>query len=106
MEKLIVKVTVYKDIEPELYDSVNQLPLRQRSAVIRRLWWQGLQAEVRKAKAARPADAFGAFPTANRRKPVPGPAGQPAAVADRHAAHARLGDAIAEFLSASTRVDP
>lgn len=106
MEKLIVKVTVYKDIEPELFDSINQLPLRQRSAVVRRLWWQGLQAEVQKANAAQPADAFGALPTANRRKPVPGPAGQPAAVPDRHAARARLGDAIAELLSASVQVDP
>lgn len=42
MAKLVVKVTVYQDVDPDLFDSVSRLPPRQRAAVIRRLWRQGL----------------------------------------------------------------
>ncbi len=44
MGKLVIKITVYQDADPDLYDSVSNLPLRRRSAVIRRLWRRGLQA--------------------------------------------------------------
>jgi hypothetical protein len=44
MGKLVIKITVYRDTDPDLYDSVSRLPLRRRSAVIRRLWRRGLQA--------------------------------------------------------------
>jgi hypothetical protein len=44
MGKLVIKITVYQDTDPDLYESVSNLPLRRRSAVIRRLWRRGLQA--------------------------------------------------------------
>lgn len=43
MGKLVIKITVYQDTDPDLYESVSNLPLRRRSAVIRRLWRRGLQ---------------------------------------------------------------
>lgn len=44
MEKLLIKVTVYRGTDPDLYDSLVGLPLRQRSTVIRKLWRKGLEA--------------------------------------------------------------
>lgn len=43
MAKLVIKITVYQSLDPELYDSVCDLPLRRRAAVIRRLWREGLR---------------------------------------------------------------
>ncbi|WP_298138316.1 hypothetical protein [Acidiferrobacter sp.] len=42
MEKVVIKITVYKELDPDLYESVSGLPLRQRAALIRRLWREGL----------------------------------------------------------------
>lgn len=56
MKKLVIKITVYKDVDPDLFDSVSHLPLRRRSAVIRRLWRQGLQPGSQKNETPRPVD--------------------------------------------------
>jgi len=56
MAKLVIKITVYQSVDPDLYDSVSNLPLRQRSAVIRRLWRQGLRPGRPKIEAARSVD--------------------------------------------------
>ena len=56
MGKLVIKITVYQDTDPDLYDSVSNLPLRRRSAVIRRLWHRGLQAGSLETGAARRDD--------------------------------------------------
>lgn len=62
MAKLVIKITVYKEVDPDLYDSVTGLPLRRRAAVIRRLWRQGLQSGNQKFETPRPADAPGVQP--------------------------------------------
>jgi hypothetical protein len=56
MGKLVIKITVYKSVDPDLYDSVSGFPLRRRAAVIRRLWRQGLQLGIQKNETPRPAD--------------------------------------------------
>lgn len=56
MGKLVIKITVHQSVDPDLYDSVSGLPLRRRSAVIRRLWRQGLQPGSRKDETPRLAD--------------------------------------------------
>lgn len=43
MEKLVIKLTVDGNIDPDLVESVKHLPLRQRSALIRRFWRLGLR---------------------------------------------------------------
>ena len=43
MAKLVIKITVLQSVDPDLYDSISHMPLRQRSAVIRRYWRHGLQ---------------------------------------------------------------
>ncbi len=102
MEKLTIKITVYKDIDPELYDSVSQLPLRQRSAVIRRLWREGLQAGSLGREASRPANVSRAHRATNTTLPGCDPRGPYAPAADQDSARARLGDDIAELLRGST----
>ena len=42
LEKLVIKLTVDGNIDPDLVESVKHLPLRQRSALIRRFWRLGL----------------------------------------------------------------
>lgn len=56
MGKLVIKITVYQDADPDLYDSVANLPLRRRSAVIRRLWRRGLQPASQETETAQRAD--------------------------------------------------
>jgi hypothetical protein len=63
MGKLVIKITVYQSVDPDLYDSVSNLPLRRRSAVIRRLWRQGLQPGSQKDETPRPADLPHAQPS-------------------------------------------
>lgn len=58
MGKLVIKITVYQDADPDLYDSVSHLPLRRRSAVIRRLWRRGLQAGSPEAVTAQRANSL------------------------------------------------
>jgi hypothetical protein len=66
MAKLVIKITVDKNVDPDLYDSVASLPRRQCGAVIRRLWRQGLQPANQEREAARrPADPLGAHSTGN-----------------------------------------
>lgn len=43
LEKLVIKLTVDGNIDPDLVESVKHLPLRQRSALIRRFWRLGLR---------------------------------------------------------------
>lgn len=62
MGKLVIKITVYQDTDPDLYDSVSNLPLRRRSAVIRRLWRRGLQAGSQTIETPRPEQAPGVQP--------------------------------------------
>lgn len=57
MAKLVIKITVYQDADPDLYESVANLPLRRRSAVIRRLWRRGLQAGSQTIETPRPEQA-------------------------------------------------
>jgi len=59
MAKLVIKITVYQSLDPELYDSVRDLPLRRRAAVIRRLWRRGLQPGGQGTGTPQPADAPG-----------------------------------------------
>lgn len=59
MAKLVIKVTVDKNIDLDLYDSVANLPRRQRGAVIRRWWRQGLKPGSQTVATARPADPPG-----------------------------------------------
>jgi len=59
MAKLVIKITVYQSLDPELYDSVRDLPLRRRAAVIRRLWRRGLQSGGQATETSRPADVPG-----------------------------------------------
>ncbi|MEW6332079.1 MAG: hypothetical protein AB1560_11535 [Pseudomonadota bacterium] len=62
MGKLVIKITVYQDADPDLYDSVSNLPLRRRSAVIRRLWRRGLQAGSPVLATPQPEPAAGVPP--------------------------------------------
>jgi hypothetical protein len=62
MGKLVIKITVYQDADPDLYDSVSHLPLRRRSAVIRRLWRRGLQAGSQTIETPRAEPAPGVQP--------------------------------------------
>lgn len=59
MAKLVIKITVYQSIDPDLYDSVSDLPLRRRAAVIRRWWRRGLQPGGQMTESPRPADPPG-----------------------------------------------
>lgn len=43
MDKSVIKVTVYRNTDPELYDSIQHVPLRRRSTLIRRYWLHGLR---------------------------------------------------------------
>ncbi|MHB1955447.1 MAG: hypothetical protein ACYCOU_17055 [Sulfobacillus sp.] len=43
MDKIVIKVTVYRNTDPELYDSIQHVPLRRRSTLIRRYWLLGLR---------------------------------------------------------------
>lgn len=64
MAKLVIKITVYQSVDPDLYESVSHLPLRQRSAVIRRFWRQGLQPANQEREAVhRQADPPGVHST-------------------------------------------
>lgn len=63
MAKLVVKITVYQSVDPDLYDSVSNLPLRRRAAVIRRLWRQGLLPGSQEIETPRPADLPHAQPS-------------------------------------------
>ena len=47
MEKVVIKMTVIREVEPDLYASISGLPLRQRSSVVRRLWREGVKSESR-----------------------------------------------------------
>ncbi|BAV33408.1 hypothetical protein SCL_1094 [Sulfuricaulis limicola] len=81
MGKLVIKVTVYQDTDPDLYDSVSHLPLRRRSAVIRRLWRRGLQAGSPETVMTRRADpsrveSAGAEETAMTTDPASGDGGE------------------------------
>jgi hypothetical protein len=62
MGKLVIKITVYQDADPDLYESVANLPLRRRSAVIRRLWRRGLQAGSQMIDTPRPEQTPGVPP--------------------------------------------
>jgi len=62
---------VYQSLDPELYDSVRDLPLRRRAAVIRRLWRRGLQSGDQAPETPRPSDVPGVGYT---REPVAGAA--------------------------------
>ncbi|MHB1142847.1 MAG: hypothetical protein ACYC1T_13965 [Sulfuricaulis sp.] len=57
MAKLVIKITVYQDADPDLYNSVSHLPLRRRSAVIRRLWRRGLQPASQETETAQRANS-------------------------------------------------
>jgi hypothetical protein len=71
MTKLIIKITLYQNVDPDLHDSVSHLPLRQRSAVIRRLWRQGLQFKSEERGMVRcPADLAGTHMMAAERTEV------------------------------------
>lgn len=67
MTKLVIKITVDRNIDPELYDAVANVPPRQRGAVIRRLWRQGLNPGSQTVAIKQPADAPGVVYT---REPV------------------------------------
>lgn len=56
MAKLVIKITVDKNVDPDLYDSVVNLPRRQRGAVIRRWWRQGLKLGSQTVATPQPAD--------------------------------------------------
>jgi hypothetical protein len=67
MAKLVIKITVHQSVDPDLYESVSYLPLRQRSAVIRRFWRQGLQPANQEREAVhRPTGKEGAAVVADR----------------------------------------
>lgn len=59
MAKLVIKITVDKNVDPDLYDSVVNLPRRQRGAVIRRWWRQGLKSGSQTVTTPRPAEPPG-----------------------------------------------
>ena len=101
MEKLVIKITVYKDVDPVLYDSVSQLPLRQRAAVIRRLWQEGLWARSQGMEASRPADTQGAPSTINTPGPKCDPHGPHAPTADSDSVQKRVGDDIAALMGST-----
>jgi len=104
MEKLVIKIIVYKEVDPDLYDSVGHLPLRQRAAVIRRLWREGLRAGHVGTERSPMANTPGAHSTADI--PMPGPdLGEPRAPAtDLDSAKALLSDDFADLLKGSTMV--
>lgn len=80
MDKLVIKITVDRNIDPELYDAVANVPPRQRGAVIRRWWREGLKPRSPTLVTARPADPPGVVYT---REPVAAAAtGQSSDVAD------------------------
>ncbi|MHB8253877.1 MAG: hypothetical protein ACYDEV_09305 [Acidiferrobacter sp.] len=56
-EKLVIKVTIYRDVDRDLYDSVSGVLMRQRSSVIRYWWQRGLQRATALQTSARPAEA-------------------------------------------------
>ncbi|MEK7413103.1 MAG: hypothetical protein AAB263_07285, partial [Planctomycetota bacterium] len=53
MKKIIVKLTVSEDADPELYNAICNIPPRRRGAVLRRLCRQGLL----RPESQRPEDA-------------------------------------------------
>lgn len=61
MEKLVIKLTVYRALDTALYDAVVSLPLRQRSAKIRQLCADGLRGQgkitIRAEEDALPTDS-------------------------------------------------
>ncbi len=57
MKKIVIKVTIYRDVDPDLYDSVSGVPMRRRSSVIRYWWQRGLQSATALQISARPAEA-------------------------------------------------
>lgn len=65
MAKLVIKITIDKNVDPDLYDSVAGLPRRQCGAVIRRLWRQALQPGCQGMETPRPADVSGVHSTGN-----------------------------------------
>jgi hypothetical protein len=65
MAKLVIKITVDKNVDPDLYDSVASLPRRQCGAVIRRFWRQALQPRSQGMETPRPADPLGVHSTGN-----------------------------------------
>jgi len=71
MAKLVIKITVDRNIDPELYDAVASVPSRQRGAVIRRWWRQGLNPGSQTVATKQPADAPGVVYT---REPAAGAA--------------------------------
>lgn len=100
----MIKITVYKEVDPDLYDSVGHLPLHQRAAVIRRLWREGLRAGHVGTECPPMANTPRTHSTTDIPMPGPDPGEPRAPATDPDSAKALFSDDFADLLKGSTMV--